>query len=138
MIQFMKQIGIFVLLGKTLLHFCPSEKYEKYLKLIFGFMVVMQFVSPVLSLGSGSTMEEYEKNKVDFEVRLEESLQEVEDKWFLYKEEIEAQVEKDRAEAEKMVQEEWNKKEAEKEQESESNPSDTEVEDVEIEVIVYE
>ena len=65
--EFMQQIGIFVLFGKTLLHFCPNGKYEKYIKLLFGFMIVVQFAEPVLSLGSGSVMDEYIKNKEQFE-----------------------------------------------------------------------
>lgn len=136
MIQFMKQIGIFILLGKTILHFCPCEKYEKYLKLLFGFMVTIQFVSPVLSFGNGSTMQEYEKNKADFEQKMEESLKDVEEKWFLYDEEIATKIEKNKTEAESMMEEK-----AAKEKEAAESTSDSSVkavEEVEIEVTVHE
>ena len=116
--DFMIQIGTFMLLGKTLLHFCPSEKYEKYLKLLFGFMIVIQFITPVLSLGKGEVMEEYIENQAAFEKKFETSLAEVEDKWFLYNEEIEKQIEKEQQKAEEMVQEQMNEKESETGQEA--------------------
>ena len=75
--DFMIQIGTFMLLGKTLLHFCPSGKYEKYLKLLFGFMIIIQFITPILSLGKGEVMEEYIENQAAFEKKFESSLAEV-------------------------------------------------------------
>lgn len=103
--EFMIQVGTFMLLGKTLLHFCPNEKYEKYLKLLFGFMILIQFISPVLSLNGGNIMDEYIKNQNVFENKFESSLKEVEDKWFIYNEEIEKKIEEGQQKAEEMVQE---------------------------------
>ena len=103
--EFMQQIGIFVLFGKTLLHFCPNGKYEKYIKLLFGFMIVVQFAEPVLSLGSGSVMDEYIKNKEQFEGKFQRSLGMIEEKWFLYDEEIKKKIESEQQKAEVMLQE---------------------------------
>lgn len=116
MVEFMKQISVFMLLGKTLLHFCPSDKYEKYIKLLFGFMVVLQFVSPVLSFCQKGTFDEYEKNKSKFEKKLALSLEEVEEKWFLYNEEIEKRIETERITAQELVQEKTKEAETEERQ----------------------
>ena len=40
--EFLKQISVFLLLGQTILHFCPGEKYGKYMKVLLGFMLVVQ------------------------------------------------------------------------------------------------
>lgn len=103
--EFMIQIGTFMLLGKTLLHLCPSEKYEKYLKLLFGFMIVIQFIAPFLSFGNGKVMDEYIKNQKIFKDKFESSLAEVEEQWFLYNEEIEKQIEREQKKAKEMVRE---------------------------------
>ena len=131
MFAFMKQISIFILLGKTLMHFCPNKKYEKYIKLLFGFMVVLQFASPLFSMGSTGTLEEYEKNRMFFEQQLTKSMEAVGEKWFLYQDRIEKQIEKEKAEAEKLVKE----KEAESAEEEERYGN---VEKVKIEVTVRE
>lgn len=131
MLAFMKQISIFILLGKTLLHFCPGKKYEKYIKLLFGFMVVLQFASLLFSMGSTKTLEEYEKNRRFFEQQLTKSMEAVEEKWFLYQDRIEKQIEKDKADAQKLVKE----KEAESEEDEERYEN---VEKVKIEVIIRE
>ena len=102
--EFMQQIGIFLLLGKSLLHFCPSEKYEKYIKLLFGFMLVLQFASPILSLGNESVMEKYINNQEKFEQEFEKSLKTVDEKWFQYSEEIEHRIENEQKKAETMLQ----------------------------------
>lgn len=103
--EFMIQIGTFMLLGKTLLHFCPSGKYEKYIKFLFGFMIIIQFAGPVLALGNESVMEDYIKNQEMFEGKFKASLKQVEEKWFVYNEEIENQIEKEQQKAEQMIQE---------------------------------
>lgn len=141
MIEFMKQISVFMLLGKTLLYFCPGKKYEKYVKLLFGFMVILQFATPVLALGSGGTLEEYEKNKAVFEKQFARSMEAVEKKWFLYQEEIAKQIEKERVGAEKMVQktqEEAGQKQKEGENAADKEEESADVEKVKIEVTIHE
>lgn len=133
--EFMIQVGTFMLLGKTLLHFYPSEKYEKYLKLLFGFMIVIQFITPVLSFGNGNVMDEYIKNQKVFENKFEASLTEVEEKWFTYNEEIEKKIEEEQQKAEEMVQEQIAEQEKTEENEGEK---EMEIDKVKIEVSGHE
>ena len=39
-----KRVGIFVIIGQTILHFGISKKYEKYMKLVMSFMIGAQIV----------------------------------------------------------------------------------------------
>ena len=147
--ELMQQIGIFLILGKTLLHFCPSEKYEKYIKLLFGFMLVLQFATPILSLGNESVMEKYIMNQEQFEREFEQSLKTVDEKWFRYNEEIEKRIENEQQKAEVMFQEQMLEQNAEEtendlEQKSENAAETMEqrehigIEKVKIEVTGYE
>ncbi|MBQ6886626.1 MAG: stage III sporulation protein AF [Lachnospiraceae bacterium] len=147
--ELMQQIGIFLILGKTLLHFCPSEKYERYIKLLFGFMLVLQFATPILSLGNESVMEKYITNQEQFEREFEQSLKTVDEKWFRYNEEIEKRIENEQQKAEVMFQEQIAEQNAEEtendlEQKSENAAETMEqrehigIEKVKIEVKGYE
>ena len=139
MVEFMKQISVFMLLGKTLLHFCPSDKYEKYIKLLFGFMVVLQFAAPVLSFCRKGTLDEYEKNKYKVERELEQSLEGVEEKWFLYQEKIENRIETESRNAQALVQEKTEEEGKQETAEKEEQDSGAiEVGKVRIEVTAHE
>lgn len=122
--EFLLQTGIFMLLGKTILHFCPNEKYEKYLKLLFEFMIVIQFIAPFLSLGKGELLEKYMKNQTELEREFEMSMEEAEDKWFLYEKKIEKQIKKEQQKAEKMLQEQ-EKEAKQKEQDKTERKAET-------------
>lgn len=50
MVDLLKQVGIFMVCSQTILHFRPHQKYEKYLKLLVGIMVIAQLVTPLLGL----------------------------------------------------------------------------------------
>ena len=52
-IELLKQVGIFMVCSQTILHFKPQQKYDKYLKLLVGIMVIAQLMSPVLKVFSG-------------------------------------------------------------------------------------
>lgn len=43
-LELVKRVGIFVIIGQTILHFGISKNYEKYMKLILSFMVAAQVV----------------------------------------------------------------------------------------------
>lgn len=47
-----RQIGIFMICAQAALHFKPSAKYEKYLKLLISVMVLVQLLNPLLRLFS--------------------------------------------------------------------------------------
>lgn len=42
--ELVKRVGIFVIIGQTILHFGISTKYEKYMKLVISFMVGAQII----------------------------------------------------------------------------------------------
>ena len=47
--EVIKRVGIFIICAQTIQHFKPGEQYEKYIKLLIGFMVLVQMVNPVLN-----------------------------------------------------------------------------------------
>lgn len=63
--QKVKQIGIFMICAQAILHFKPSAKYEKYIKLLISVMVLVQLLVPVIDFFSG-------KDSVYFFERMEE------------------------------------------------------------------
>lgn len=42
--ELVKRVGIFVIIGQTILHFGISKQYEKYMKLVISFMIGAQIV----------------------------------------------------------------------------------------------
>ena len=58
-------------------------------------------------------MAEYEDNKKAFTLKMEEALQTVDEKWFLYNEQISQQMERELENAEAMVWEQRKKEEEE-------------------------
>lgn len=135
--DFFKQISIFLLLGQTIQHFAPGEKYEKYIKMLLGFMVVAQFAAPLLSFGNKERMEEYENNKETFTKKMEEALQTVDEKWFLYNEQIEEQIEKELENAQTALSEQRELEEANKQADA-AVKKKIEVEAVKVEVTAHE
>lgn len=137
MAPFIKQIGIFILLGQTLLHFCPNEKYEKYIKVLLGFMIIVQFLSPVLSLGSGNIQKEYENNLHSFTEKLEDSLAAVNEKWLVYDKQIEEKLEQDKNYMEEQIKQQEEEEVAEA-KETETQEETIKIEAVKVEVGAYE
>lgn len=43
-VELVKRVGIFVIIGQTILHFGIGKEYEKYMKLVISFMVAAQVV----------------------------------------------------------------------------------------------
>lgn len=44
-----RRIGIFMIAAQTVLHFAAGKQYEKYLKIIAGVIILLQFLSPFTS-----------------------------------------------------------------------------------------
>ena len=93
--QLVKRIGIFMIVGQTVLNFGISKKYEKYLKLVISFMVAAQIIfafgtyfksdHPHWKLWSAEEyLKEWNRNMEELEERMEEG-----------KEEMAAKIEKD-------------------------------------------
>lgn len=43
-LELVKRVGIFVIIGQTIMHFGISKKYEKYMKLAISLMVAAQII----------------------------------------------------------------------------------------------
>ncbi len=54
LIEVIKRIGIFMIAAQALVHFAPGQKYEKYMKLIVGIVILFQFIKPVYALFNGT------------------------------------------------------------------------------------
>lgn len=61
-LQDLKQVGIFLIIGQTILHFRPGKQYEKYMRLMISMMIMSQLMIPIFSIFDqeiGATMNEY-------------------------------------------------------------------------------
>lgn len=87
-IQLVKRIGIFMVVGRTILNFGISKKYEKYLKLVISFMVAAQIIfafgtyikqeNSLWKLWSAEEyMEEWNRNIKELEEQMEEEKKEM-------------------------------------------------------------
>lgn len=54
LVELIKRIGIFMVAAQAVIHFAPEHKYEKYIKLIVGIMVLLQFLSPFYKITGGT------------------------------------------------------------------------------------
>lgn len=50
LVELIKKIGIFMIAAQAVIHFAPGQKYEKYLKMIVGIMILLQLLSPLYSI----------------------------------------------------------------------------------------
>lgn len=82
--ELVKRVGIFVIIGQTILHFGISKKYEKYMKLVISFMVGAQIVlafgvyfkqddEQVNFMAAEEYLKTWETNMEELEERVEES-----------------------------------------------------------------
>lgn len=55
-----RRIGIFMIAAQTVIHFAAGKKYEKYLKIIAGVIILLQFMAPFVS-SSEDIMEEWQE-----------------------------------------------------------------------------
>lgn len=53
LMDLIKKIAIFMIAAQAVIHFAPDIKYAKYMKLIVGIMILLQFLSPVYGIVSG-------------------------------------------------------------------------------------
>lgn len=46
-VELVKKIGIFMIAAQAVIHFAPAQKYEKYIRMIVGVMILLQFLAPI-------------------------------------------------------------------------------------------
>lgn len=64
------QMGIFMICAQVLIHFRPNGSYEKYMKLLVSIMILIQVMSPIVSLITGG-----KSNLTENVARFEEQMQ---------------------------------------------------------------
>lgn len=71
MVENIRRIGIFIVAAQTLIHFAAGKQYEKYMKVIAGVIVLLQFVRPFVS-SSDNIMETWQAEIERMEHQIEE------------------------------------------------------------------
>ncbi|MCM1175079.1 MAG: stage III sporulation protein AF [Blautia sp.] len=59
-----KRIGIFMIAAQAVIHFTPGQKYEKYVKLLVGMMILLQFAAPLHGI--------FQEAGTDWDIKLSE------------------------------------------------------------------
>lgn len=54
LVELIKRIGIFMIAAQAVIHFTPGQKYEKYIKLLVGTIILLQFVMPLHDILGGA------------------------------------------------------------------------------------
>lgn len=54
LVELIGRIGIFMIAAQAVIHFTPEQKYEKYIKLLVGMIILLQFVMPLHDIMSGA------------------------------------------------------------------------------------
>lgn len=71
MVENIRRIGIFIIAAQTLIHFAAGKQYEKYMKVIAGVIVLLQFVRPFIS-SPDNVMETWQEEIERMEQQIEE------------------------------------------------------------------
>lgn len=77
-LQTIKQIGIFMICAQAILHFKPSAKYEKYLKLLISVMVLVQLLVPVVNFFSGQEQEVFFRRMEELQAEIGREMEQLE------------------------------------------------------------
>lgn len=76
--QTVKQIGIFIICAQMIMHFKPSAKYEKYLKLLISVMVMVQILMPLVNFISGKNDDYFWTNVERIQTEIDKSMEQLE------------------------------------------------------------
>ena len=61
-VELIKKIGIFMIAAQAVIHFAPAQKYEKYIRMIVGMMILLQFLAPLYQILTKNAWEEPDWN----------------------------------------------------------------------------
>lgn len=56
-VELIKKIGIFMIAAQAVIHFAPAQKYEKYIRMIVGVMILLLFLTPLYQILTKTTWE---------------------------------------------------------------------------------
>ena len=77
-LQTVKQIGVFMICAQIILHFKPSAKYEKYLKLLISVMVLVQIIMPMVNLLPGEGSASFLTRVQEIQTEIDKSMEQLE------------------------------------------------------------
>ncbi len=69
-LEIIKKAGIFLILAQTVLHLCVSETYEKYIRMLVGFIMAILLIFPVIDLVKENGFQDFESYRLDYEARI--------------------------------------------------------------------
>lgn len=78
MLTTIRQIGIFMICAQSILFLLPEEQYGKYVKVLVGIMILMQFLLPIRSLLTGESVALLQDQTAVFQMELQQIDQEKE------------------------------------------------------------
>ena len=93
--QNIKQIGIFMICAQAILHFKPSEKYEKYLKLLVSVMILAQLLAPVMQIISGNNCKDFQNSIEDIQTEINQKMEQLEIENVINEENVLREIEKE-------------------------------------------
>lgn len=53
MLETIREIGVFMIAAQAVVHFAPSERYERYIRSISGVIILLLFLKPFLQMTGG-------------------------------------------------------------------------------------
>jgi len=71
LLEFIKRMGIFLICAESILYFSPGNSYQKYIRVLIGFMLLMQFMIPVRAFLSGQERALIENQVNEFRLQME-------------------------------------------------------------------
>lgn len=69
-LEIIKKAGIFLILAQTVLHLCVSENYEKYIRMLVGFITAILLIFPVIELVKENGFQDFESYRLEYEARI--------------------------------------------------------------------
>lgn len=77
LLEVIKQVGIFMICAQMILHFKPSNSYNKYIKLLISIMVLVQLTLPIMELFGGVGDDGFQSRVLFYDSFISESMEEV-------------------------------------------------------------
>lgn len=70
-LEFVKKMGVFLICAESILYFSPGNTYQKYIRVLIGFMLLAQFMIPIKAILTGQDRLSIENQVNEFRMQLE-------------------------------------------------------------------
>lgn len=77
-LEIIKKLGIFIIISQTIVHFCPNNSYERYIRMLVGIMIISLMVIPVAGIFFSQVEFDYASRLSQFEKDFYEAVESVE------------------------------------------------------------